>query len=298
MSRKLVLAGVLLVALLAAQQIAGADTYGRFAQGLHNGMHGCWFSVVTYLVLQALSAALPALPPRRILAIGAGIALLLAPGTEAVQLFTGRDAGVGDVLFDLMGSGAALTVWSVRERMLAARLGLTIAALLLGASLWPLIAALSVNAYRDTIAPDLLRPGSPYYTLLFHSSSEVSQVNAPDGWAGRQGQRVLRIDLAEQRFPGAWISETVEDWRPYRTLMLEVFVAGDTALPLTVSVRFQKFREEHVYRTFEVGPGAGLVTMPLEGLFDREARRVSDLVIYSRKAFAGRSVYLGAIRLE
>jgi len=292
-----VLAVALAVALLVAQQVVEMPGIDRIARGLNNGLHGCWFALVTWLVLTTLETVRPGAAPRATLAIAAAIAIVLALGTELVQVFTARSAGLFDAAMNLLGAGAAACFWAARRGLLPRRRGIAAAAAMIFVSLAPLSAALAVDLYRETIAPDLVRPDSPLYPMLLQSNSEVSRVPAPDDWPEYAGHRVLRVELADERWPGVVVSETLSDWTDYRTLEVDTFVPGEGALPLSVSVRFWRHRERHAFRTFDVAPGASRIRIELDDLFDRETMRVSDVVVYSRRWAAGRTFYLGGIRL-
>jgi len=291
----LIVALAALVVLLFVQQqrLVEIPDSGRVLHALPNAVHGPWFAIVSWVL---------ALVVRRwagrgaTVVITAVLALGLAIGTEAMQKITGGDAEWSDVFFDMVGMSAALCVWSVREKLIPKRVGMTAATLLLLATQWPLLHPLLVDRHRDSIAPDLVRFDSKFARDLVASSSVTDIVAAPDGW-DITGP-VLQVTLADEIWPGVHLDDPIADWRRYSALDVDVFVDGATPLPITISVRLDHAPVDHVYRTFHCAPGPCHMTLRLADLFERDVARVNAVVIYSRRAHAGRSVYLGRVALR
>jgi len=291
----LIVALAVLVVLLFVQQqsIVEIPGSGRVSGALPNALHGPWFAIVSWMLAGFV---------RRWAGRGATVAITvalgfgLAIGTEAMQKITGGDAEWSDVLFDMVGMSAALCIWSVREKLIPRRVGVTTASLLLLTTQWPLVHPLLVDRHRDSIAPELVRFDSKFARDLVASRSVTDIVAAPDGW--EITGPVLKVTLADEIWPGVHLDDPIADWRGYSTLDVEVFVDGSTPLPITISVRLDHAPVEHVYRTFDCAPGPCRLALPFADLFDRDVARVNAVVIYSRRAHAGRVLYLGRVGLR
>jgi hypothetical protein len=279
--------------LLIAQQFFDLPGSGRVVGGLQNALHGPWFALVTWVVVITAGRRTSGVVT---IVVAAMIAVILAIGTEALQKITGGDPAWNDVGFDLVGAAAALVFRAAQTSLIPKRPGFVGASLLLLATLTPLLFAVAVEGYRRSIAPDLVRFGSPLNDALLHANSPIEVVPAPSGWS--VGGKVLEVTLAERRWPGLHLEEPITDWRPYSALAVDVYVDGEQPLPITISVRLDDAPVDHVYRTFECRPGPCALSLPLAGLFDRAVARVNAVVIYSTRAHAGRVVYLGRVALR
>jgi hypothetical protein len=287
------LAVVALLLLLFAQQqqIVAVPWSGRVWTALPDAVHGSWFACVTTIVLFFVERMRTG---RSAFVATALIGMCLAVGTEVVQGMTGGDAEAGDVFFDMVGMSAALCFWSVRRRMSRPRLGYGGAATLLVASLWPLVPAIAVDRCRDSIAPELIRFDSPCLHELYSVNGPTEIVPAPQPWSITGP--VLKVTLGGGT--AVHFDDPIADWRPYSELEVDVFVAGDALLPVSVSVRLDNAPVDHVYRTFDCAPGQCKIELPLNGLFDRDVARVNAVVVYTSRAATGRVMYIGRVVLR
>ena len=289
------LAGAALIVLLVAQQqqLLTLPGSGRVATALPDALHGSWFVCVTWCVLMFTSKRFHGVAA---IIVTVAIGVALAVGTELLQKLTGGDAEIGDIVFDMLGMAAALFSWAAHQRLIPPAAGGGAAAVLWFATLWPLVPALMIDRYRDSIAPDLVRFDSPHVWDLLRSDSSVEIAAPPSGWtiAGP----VLRITLADEVYPGVSIVDPIDDWSRYTQLDVDGFVPGPEPMPVTISIRIDHADVDHVYRTFACGPGPCRLRLPLEALFDRAVSRVNAVVIYSNRAQAGRVLYLGRVALE
>ena len=287
------LAGVALLVLLFAQQqqIVEIPWSGRIATALPDAIHGSWFACVTSVVFFFVERVRQG---RAAFVTTALIGVCLAVGTEVVQSMTGGDAEAGDVFFDLVGMSAALCFWAVRRRMLPSRAGYGAAAMLLAASMWPVVPAIAVERCRDTIAPELIRFDAPCVHELYSVNAPSKIVEAPQPWLIKGP--VLEVTLAGDT--SIHFDDPIPDWRPYGELQIDAFVGGTSLLPVSVSVRLDNAPVDHVYRTIDCPPGQCKIEIPLEGFFDREVARVNAVVVYSGRAAAGRVLYIGRVALR
>ena len=286
-------AGVLLaiVALVLIQQFGTLPGNGRVAAGLENAAHGPWFALLIFLVhllARRVSTA------RTALLVSALAALVLAPVTEALQIVTIRDADLRDVGFDLLGAAAALAFLAGRNRPGNRAKSLTVAASLLTLSLLPGITALGVQAYRNMIFPELVSFAVPWWGGLLEANSPVAVVAPPTGWS-EAPNRVLKVTLADTRWPGVILPEPAADWSRFAVLEVDLFTP--VAIEVRVSVRLANAPTDHVYRTFALSPGAQQLIFPIASTFDASKVRVTAVVIYTKRRFAGHVIYLGGVRL-
>ena len=291
----LVLVGATLIALLFAQQqqLFKLPGWGRFWVAVPDALHGTWFACVTWLILWFVKRWAK---HDNVLPTTVFIGVCIAVGTELGQKLTGGDAEIGDVFFDMVGMSAALLVWAARRSAIPYRVGMTLATILMIGSIWPVVMPFLIDRYRDSIAPQLVRFDSRYAFDLVHSGSDVAVVDSPVKWP-IEG-RVLRVTLADERWPGIWFPNPISDWVAFSELDADVFVEGTTPMPITVSIRLRGAAVDHVYRTFQCDPGPCRLRYRLDGLFDRDVARVTMVVVHSVRSQAGRTFYLGRIGLR
>ncbi len=278
------------VVLLIVQQFAVVPGSGRIAGGLQNAAHGPWFALVTYLVWRVVRGRFS--PPRALIAT-ALVAFGLALITEALQILTGGDAQWADVAFDMLGACAALTFVAGRTQALPRVASLWTAGCLLLLTLTPAMTALAITAHRNAIFPELVALDAPFYGGLLNANSRIEVVEAPAGW--QNPGRVLAIEFADTRWPGVSLPEPVSDWSAFAALEVELFTERE--VEMHVSVRLADAPTDHVYRTFQLRGGPARLTLPIAELFDARRARVTDVVIYSTRQYAGQTVYLGRVAL-
>ena len=284
------------LALIGAQQLLGWPGEGRLASGFNNAMHGPWFFVLT-LVLVALGTRVLGWSRRwRTVFDVLGLAFLAAVGTEAMQIFTQRDAGWLDIGLNMLGAVAALALWSARAGLCRRWAGSVVAVLALTVSMLPLLGALGVVAHQRAIAPSLVDFASPWWRVFTRTNSVMALTDPPLTWADASAP-VLKVALADTRWPGFRLHEPLPDWSGYERLQLHVYVADESTLRLSVSIRLRDAPSDHVYRNFDLAPGAHQLSVPFSELFDPRKARVKELVIYSRRPHAGQVVMVDEITL-
>lgn len=286
--------GFLVVLLiLQQQQWVHLPGSGRFDNALPDAVHGSWFACVTWVLLLLTSRWTRG---GATIVVVAPIGLCLAVGTELLQLATGGDAELGDVFFDMVGMSAALFFWSARRGLVSSRSGIPLAVALLIGSLWPGAAAVRLDHYRDSIAPDLVRFDSPYVWSFVSGTSALVLAPAPEGWSITG--MVLKITLGGDTYPGIHLDDPIADWRAYSRIDVDAFVEGSAPMPITISVRIDHAAVDHVYREFMCAPGPCRLQLPFTDLFDRNVARVNAVVIHSRHDQQGRVLYLGRVVLR
>jgi hypothetical protein len=287
-------AAALLVLLFAQQQqLIELPVSGRVGAALPDAIHGTWFACVTWIILSVVGLRFR---PGVAVALTAAIGFVIAVGTELLQSVTGGDAEIGDVFFDMVGMTAAICAWSGRKKLIPRRLGLSLAVLLLVASLWPIVPPILLDRYRNSIVPDLVRFDAPQANELVSSNSVAQIVPAPDGWSITGP--VLGVTLAGEKWPGIHLNDPTPDWRRFSTLEVDAFVEGRSPMPITISVRLDYASVDHVFKRFDCAPGPCRLQLPFTELFDPAVARVNAVVIFSERSQAGRMVYFGRIALR
>jgi hypothetical protein len=284
---------LILLVLVQQQPVVDLPGMGRVAGAVPDALHGAWFACVTWVLLLIVGTRARG---GRAVVITAVIGLSVAVGTELLQKSTGGDVESGDVFFDMVGMSAALLLWSANRGFLAPRTGVSLAALLLIGSLWPVVPALLTERYRQAIEPELVRFDSAQGRDLYASNSSIAIVPAPADWS--IAGPALRIELADETWPGVRLDRPVADWSPYSTLEVDLFVDGAGPMPVTISVRLDNAPVVQVFERFTCAPGPCRLQLPFAGLFDRAAARVNMVVIFSEREHAGRVMYLGRVALR
>jgi hypothetical protein len=284
---------LIVLLILQQQQWVHLPGSGRYESAFPDAVHGSWFACVTWVLLLFASRWTRG---GATVAVVAPIGLCLAVGTELLQLVTGGDAELGDVFFDMVGMCAALFFWGARRGLVSSRIGVPLAAALLIGSLWPGVAAYRLEQYRDSIVPDLVRFDSPHVWYFVSGTSAMALAPAPEGWSVTGP--VLKVTLAGDTYPGIHLDDPIADWSAYSLIEVDAFVEGSTPMPITISVRIDHAKVDHVYREFTCAPGPCRLQLPIADLFDRSVARVNAVVIHSRHDQRGRVFYLGRVVLR
>jgi hypothetical protein len=309
-TRTKIVAVTALVILLVAQQTLEIPGYGRLARGTQDAMYGPWFAMVTALVWILLFRPIS-------ISLGRGTAMFLlvvsvvclAIATECLQVLTGREGSLRDVMLDMGGAGGTVAAIGWRQRH---RNGNMIQATILSLAgitclLWsisPMLVAATTNAYRDWMAPQLIGFESKLEYEILSTNSEVRVVPAPVTWNVYQGRSVLKVRLAQARWREIRLQETISDWSSHSVLVLDIFSATDQMTRLTVSVRPNDPLSNgtlNFLHVFQLTPGANNLRVPIDRLLpDRDTHTwlVRDVGLYSNRSHAGQVVYIGQIGLE
>jgi len=297
---------VILVALVAAQQLFSLPGSSSFMRAAQDAMHAPWFFTVVVVLCWWLRTI--ALPLRVLLIVVS--AAVLAVGTEVVQIYVAhREASVGDLQRNTVGGvlglifGLALMPGD-RLRFSAAALGVAATALiaLVIYTALPLWQALELRRYRAELAP----------TLVDFSDARASQFLSTNGdswfrtgaaaadWSSYAGRQVLRLEFGADEYPTLYVNELMQRWAPFNTLVLDVFVLDGQPLPLTVAVRYEGSVGTSAYYESTLRPGANNLLIPRAKFIpdDATALRVDDLLIYTTREHAGRAILVGTIRME
>lgn len=304
-SRQIPLALGLLLVLLVAQQVLDLPGSNMLALAIKNSLHSAWFFVVTLLLWFVLYRVTGHQARRAHLYCGL-LCLLIAPLTEFVQFFTHRDASFSDLLLNLLGSLAALSLaqaWLAdragqRRRALA---GLALAAAFLLAGFHQVWFSLWYYQARAAQAPVLV----DFSTLPLPQREQIrgrwTLRDAPDAWVARAGAQVALVSLpSSRRYPGITLREPLPGWENWCQLVLEAYLGE--ARPLLLTLRVETERDRGMDSTVQVllEPGANRISIPLVDLIAAPDAlpSVRNLLIFASDLQDEREFYLASVRLD
>lgn len=278
--------------LLWAVVFAPAPGATRWIRTLHNSAHAPIFGCVALLALVGLRSSARFASWRLAAQYGFTLLLALILGllTELLQIPTGRDASVDDVLRDLVGAVAALGLFAVfdeRVRLLPHARATRIVAGFVGIAAVTVAAAPVTRAalkyqQRDARFPVLADFTERYdrYFIL-QQSAEFSSALMPDPWARSAGERAMHVRLLPGPYPGLDFIELRPDWSGYSTLAIDL--TNPTSLSLRFVVRVHdaahnKRVDDRFNRLFELPPRTRRVfRIPLQDVAAAPGTRTLDL---------------------
>lgn len=271
------------------------------ARSLQNASHPLGFAV-----FGALLGAL--FPPKhsdranlqQLLCVAAGI-VLVALGTEAVQLLLPhRSASGDDLMADLLGGAAgAGLVWCVLIRRLRPRLvtfGVT--SLCLALAFWP-VRHLPLIWLAQPSFPTLVDASAILAAWHMRANHGASVSLSRDGVAPS-----LKVELLSSRAPGARLVDAAPDWSSCSHLIIEARSGDNAPMKMLLRARDQRHSSEShsLYRTeFTVSAERTIVEIPLADLKPAgrtpkdqslKTSEVADVVLYTREDNIGRQYHL------
>jgi hypothetical protein len=222
--------------------------------------------------------------------IVAAIGIVLALGTEMLQLMVGRDAELEDVLRDVSGVliylafNYAVSRWKLRRTGRAfypsSMIPLFVAVLLTVLSSMSLLTWVTASLHRNSQFPVLCAFESPL-DLKFVSplDANLTIVDPPPGAAFGEG-KCGYLELRPALYPGITIWETCPDWSSYDSLEFRVFNPGKDSVMLSIRID-DRFQNGDYYDRFQEGrllrPGTSRVTISLQDVRLSPRQREMDM---------------------
>jgi hypothetical protein len=301
-----------LSALTLAQALLPANEETMLRSSVFDAGHVLLFGLVALLALWILGGAIPSEDRGRFVPYGLALLLvvLLGLGTEFLQMFAERDAGLGDFVRDVIGGVAALLAafaldrrrWSIP--VFARVLVLILAATIAVAGMRESVFVYRDYGRRDASFPTLCGFDAPWEMRFVRGqNAELTRVPPPEGWDEARGQ-VGRLSLGRADYPGLALKETFPDWTGFDAL--EFLIWSEEPVELVVRVHDRAHDQRYTdrfNRTIQVAPGANRFRIPLEEIAEGPAQRRLDLGSVAGVAvFADRpaepfTVWLDEIRL-
>lgn len=304
-SRYLVIAAAILLIIVVAAPVP-QRSIGM--QVLHDFGHAPIFGIVAILVLLWLRdhAIVRSTAVQYALAFVASVVLGVA--VEIVQVPLGRDASWLDVRSDVLGAFGFLALFACVDtrvdrrsaRIASAALG----ALVLAIHSWPLLRAAAMYAQRNSTFPvlfDARQSYADYFLEYFEATGD--HVALPSGYARQAGEKALLLHLGHHWSPTFAITESVADWRAYRSLAIDL--TNDSALPLALKIgvrdrSYDELQENGFVRFVTLAPKTR-VTLRIgldEIARELDLREMDSVVLFDRHAKSAREVYVSRVWLE
>lgn len=303
-----------LLYLLALLVLAGALLFLRLpipptyaGRTIENAGHVPLFFLVTLAIIYVLRgyarfnsgrfAALRLYAFAGLAGVGAGFL------SEVIQRPLRRDASWEDVIADAIGVVCALGVYALLDR----RSGLRRWHRLVALTVVVACTAVYVAPVATMVRAYMHRNGQFPVLADFHSRAELY-------WTMDLGTRreivgdVLEVEFREAEFPGLSFHEPVPDWRPYKTLLIDVENPAAESLYLGIRVhdlRHNRQFNDRFVRQFVLATGERkLLRISLEDirhgprtrLMDME--QISDVTLFRGKSRGSRQVRVHSMRLE
>ena len=279
----------LLLLLLTAQQLLSVPGDSVIRLTLHNTLHVPWFFLITLLLHRLLGSWRQAIP----------VALLIALGSEGVQLLTDREADLLDLTRNLLGgvlawcwhtgfsknrAGNAAGESSGLERI-ARPLFVALLCLAAGPLLWNMTAWASLHHKF----PELLNSESAFSIALVRTETTVDH--------NHRTRLGLQLTVDDKPWPGIHLTDPVGNWQGYTSLVCDCSV--DPGPPLDVFVGLL------------LKPGDGLTNFAIATVTENrrnvrwdiqdlshEGDQIHDVFVYTTGEYAGRKLNIHRIWLE
>jgi hypothetical protein len=289
--------------LVVFQQAAGMLMWSetRLFQAVSSGAHVPWFALVTLAICE-LSRNYVLVRKRQYATVIAAC-LMLAVGTEIMQLYTSRNASLADVGRNVMGMLTGLSIFTLVRRhgvlsfnVRAALAALCVAGLLVAIA--PAMYHAAVRVYLSSIAPELIRLDSRLGRAPVRFDRHVDVVDGGVLAPALAGSPMLRVKLPDRQWPGITFREPLANWSGYDELSVGVYVAGDEGISLTVRLLLDDGLGP--LRRVWMPVGTSELRVPLVELFPESSgkgARVRELVVYAERQAAGRVVAIQFARL-
>jgi len=268
--------------------------------------HVLLFGVVSLVFLWLHSGRV--WPVRRLLPYAASFLFASALGafTEFLQVASpDRDAGVGDILRDMLGSLCFLVLAypfpgpaAVRARVFKA-----VAVLALVLATAPVQLSL-LETWRMGNDFPLINSFEHWWETSSWGATTASFTRS--GEHATHGSHTLETHLEPGRYPGIALERFNHDWSGFKTFSFDVFLDGDR--PLNVLVRVNDARHtwrfrDRFNRTYTLAPGANRISIDLGEVRKAPSGRlmdmqeITDVVIFSYKLKEPRTLFFDNFRL-
>lgn len=261
--------GVLLLSFLPLGSGEGPSVQGRLFDAGHFWLYGAVSAVLLFCY------PISAHRPRTRAVVVLLFATLLAGATEFLQPFFGRSFSVIDFIFGVLGAGAALGFFFLRNRPLrVTHYFLTLCCVIV--TLYPAWHLWSVFEEQRRAFPVLAPLASADELVLWEPLSEGTIFRFLDTTAGRG----LDVITERNAYSGAVLRRLPrQSWQPYAALRLTVQVPKK---PMELRIRIddrgpnEQF-EDRFNDAFLLGQGRQVITIPLDRIAAGPQARVLDL---------------------
>ena len=245
------------------------------------------------------------------IALSLAITCVLGVLSEAAQISNSRDASFHDLIADWLGAAGFLTAVlalspgfsiSVVKRVALC----VLATALLGWPLYPLAKVSAAYMARDSQFPTLVQFDSQIGDVLVRKQNvDVQIASQPD-----DGRKFALVTLGSRPWPGISFHDVCPDWQGYSTLAIDLAIGEEDPLQINVRVHDQAHKQynnaytDRYNGSFTLEPGRHSLQIPLVEIrkapSDRQMdlSRMEEIIVFGRKANAGRTIRVYEIRLQ
>jgi hypothetical protein len=292
-----ILAALLFAALVAGLLLALHSTSitatSFLWRSLYNFSHVPLFGAVA-LLIWAMLLNLPGIRSRgrtTIYLLTFASVMLLAAGSEWMQVHGPRDADFWDFARDVVGAFCVLALlasfdgalrkqapWKRRNFRRKVRTG---AAILLLIAFIPVAIWLESYRRRSAQMPMLMRFDSGWELKFVDANGAwLELVPTPSGWVEMERERVGKVSFSAFRFPGLIFREPFPDWTPYSSFSLELY--SELSHPVDIVLRIDdayanQYVEDRFNLRVTLQPGPNLIRFPLDDVRTAPETRTMDL---------------------
>jgi hypothetical protein len=310
----------LVAGLLLALHLTTVTATSFLWRALNNFGHVPLFGAVA-LLIWAMFLNLPGIRTRgrtTIYLLTFASALLLAAGSEGMQVHGPRDADFWDFARDVAGGLCALALlasfdgalreqapWKRRNFRRMVRAGV---AILLLIAFIPVAIWLESYRRRSAQMPMLMRFDSGWELKFVDANGAwLELVPTPGGWVEMERERVGKVSFSALRFPGMIFREPYPDWTPYSYFSLDLY--SELSHPADIVLRIDDaYADQYVEDRFNLRmtlqPGANLIRIPLEEVRTAPLKRTMDLsaikmmVLFAVRPEEPIAIYVADMKLE
>lgn len=291
-----------------------------FMQELQNTGHTFVFGLTALISIKWLrqSSGRENLQPLYQYLLVLSLCLFAGIAVEFLQIFTGSDADIDDVIRDAAGIVACLGFFSVFDKGLMATIrdhGKTVktgvalvSSMVLISALYPLARVAIVSVEREAAFPVVVDFSSGWWrSFVATDHAQISIVPAPDEWREMSGKPVARVTLDRGLYPGIKVVEPQPDWSGYDYLNFTVFSDNSAAMILTIRVHDKRHNQRYsdrFNRAITVRRGENTVKIPLADIRTAPANRemdmkeIAELMLFTGRLKTSESFYISNIWLN
>jgi VanZ family protein len=269
----------------------GPPANTRLWRELFNAGHAPLFGVVAVTILRVVSLFTDSSSAafRRRYAFAAFASILLGGATELIQYFIGRDAELGDLIRDAVGTISFLAIAASMDRSarigtagVAARwafrccAGVLFLTAYISAASWSL-AYLHRNSAFPTLASFETAAGSRFISV---EDATFERTPPPEAWRRTADKMVGHVTFHPATYSTLTLDEPYPDWKGYSTLVVSLFSPGVDTISLVVRIEDRHHNGDFADRfnaAYKIGPGPNRIQIPLDRISVAPVARPMDM---------------------
>lgn len=253
---------------------------------LQNSGHTLAFAGITLMLRLALSQKSLQKGSRSLLNLQAFvIALIIGIAIESIHFFTPRDASLGDIALNTLGSVIGLLisiVFTAPDKTLAWRaIPLVFAGLILSLCFRTPFKIWQALHYQKQQFPILQTFDSQLINTLTKPVyyGKLNILPAPKKWL-KNNSKVLMVEFPQSIWPGAKISEPTPGWQDYDILRFDIFSEEKEAFYVILRINDKQHNNQHrdrYNRKLTIHPGLNEFFISIQAIENAPKNRLMDL---------------------